>query len=365
MINYYHIKLRVKRFVSSIAGYITRLNHRMNSRKKGKKLMSYVKINHLTSEETVRVKQFFKSRGYNLKHTDWHAYYRTLRGELHESYIPLGLFKSELSPKLNNKLQWPALLDKNLIYRIFSDFNQPTRVVQNINGFYYKNDKVISENEAIKCVTHQTQQLIIKPSIESGGGKKVIVFKVQNGVTSHNDLTVKELLLLYKNDFIIQEFLEQSDAMRLLNPTSLNTLRVISYLNNDGVNILRVAARIGSLDSPIDNYKAGGLLCGVDENGQFGSFGCTNRGDIKEHTFTGVKLSECSVPNFDLVVKMIESMHVKIPYFKMVSWDIAINKDDKPVLIEYNTYNQGLDVQIVTGPLFNEFTDEILKLCKD
>jgi len=337
----------------------------MNSRKKGKKLMSFVKINHLTSEENKRVKQYFKSRGYNLKHTDWHAYYRTLNGELHESYIPLGLFKSELSPKLNDKLKWPALLDKNLLYRIFSDFDQPTRVVQNINGFYYKGDKVISKIDAIKWVIQQTKKLIIKPSIESGGGKKVIVFKVQNGVTSYNDLTVEQLFLLYKNDFIIQEFLEQSNAMRLLNPTSLNTLRVISYLNNDGVNILRVAARIGGLDSVIDNFKAGGLLCNVNENGQFGSFGCTNRGNIKEHTFTGVKLSECSVPNFGLVVKMIKSMHVKIPYFKMVSWDIAINKDDKPVLIEYNTYNQGLEVQIVTGPLFHEFTDEILKLCKD
>ena len=365
MIRYYPIKLRIKRFVSFIEGCLTKLNHRMNSRKKVRQLMSYIKIDYLTSTENKRVRQYFKSRGYNLKHTDWHAYYRTLNGELHESYIPLGLFKSELSPKLNDKLKWPALLDKNLLYRIFSDFDQPIRIIQNINWFYYKNDKVISEIEAIKWVSQQTQKLIIKPSIDSGGGKKVIVFNVLNGVTSYNNFTVEQLLLLYKNDFIIQEFLEQSNAMRLLNPTSLNTLRVISYLNRDGVNILRVAARIGGLNSEIDNYKAGGLLCNVDENGQFGSFGCTKRGEIKENTFNGAKLSECSVPNFGLVVKMIKAMHIKIPYFKMVSWDIAINKDDKPVLIEYNTYNQGLEVQIVTGPVFSDFTDEILKLCKD
>ena len=57
---------------------------------------------------------------------------------------------------------------------------------------------------------------------------------------------------------------------------------------------------------------------------------------------------------------MVRSMHIKVPYFKIISWDIAINNFNLPVFIEYNTYNQGLEIQIPNGPLFGKFTDEIL-----
>ena len=205
-----------------------------------------------------------------------------------------------------------------------------------------------------------SKQLIIKPSIDSGGGKKVVAFTVNNKKTSYKNLSTETLLSLYKKDFLIQEFLEQSDVMSLLNPTSLNTLRVMSYLNDDGGHILSTTARVGGINSSTDNYSSGGLLCGVYGNGKFMAEGYTKKGAILDKTFTGVKLDECFVPNYDLVIEMVKSMHIKIPYFKIVSWDIAINKKNLPVLIEYNTYNQGLEIQIVNGPLFGEFTDEIL-----
>ena len=50
------------------------------------------------------------------------------------------------------------------------------------------------------------------------------------------------------------------------------------------------------------------------------------------------------------------------PYFKIISWDIAVNKSNMPVLIEYNPYKQGIDIQMATGPLFGKFTDEILDM---
>ena len=347
--SFLHLKNRLNAF-----------NQAMNSRKRIKELMRNNKVAKLTSQEAKQAKSYFKSKGYKLKYTDWHAYYKALNGEFHVDYIPLGLFKTKISPKLNQKLQWPALLDKNIIYRLFKDFEQPKRVVQNINGFYYIDDKVVNLSKAIAAIYNCKKQLIIKPSIESGGGKKVVAFTVNDKKTSHKDLSIEALLKLYKKDFIIQEFLEQSDTMQLLNPTSLNTLRVMSYLNEAGVHILSTTARVGGLNSITDNYKSGGLLCGVNNDGDFKSKGYTEKGEIFYKTFIGVNLSECSVPNYKLVTDMVKSMHVKIPYFKLVSWDIAINKKNKPVMIEYNTYNQGINIQIASGPLFGDFTDEIL-----
>jgi hypothetical protein len=33
-----------------------------------------------------------------------------------------------------------------------------------------------------------------------------------------------------------------------------------------------------------------------------------------------------------------------------------------PILIEYNTFYQNIDMQMFTGPFFGEFTDEIFAL---
>lgn len=343
-----------------IQGKLVAFNSKMNSRKRIKDLLRNNQIPKLTTREDREVKAYFKSKGFNLDHTDWHAYYKVLNGGLYNEYIPLGLFKTKISPYLNQKLQWPALLDKNLIYRIFSDYEQPKRVLQKINGFYYINDMVADKTLAIEVVINCKKQLIIKPSIESGGGKKVVAFSINNGITTYKDMSVEALFKLYKDDFIIQEFVEQSSVMKSLNPTSLNTLRVMSYLNNTGVHILSTTARIGSINSNTDNYKSGGMICGVNKDGQFKSKGYINGKGFLDKTSRGIKLNECVVPNFNLVTEMVKSMHQRVPYFKLVSWDIAINKRDKPVLVEYNTYNQGLEIQIVHGPLFGQFTDEIL-----
>lgn len=335
-------------------------NQIMNSRKRIKELIRNHNVAKLTSQEDREARAYFKSKGYTLKHTDWHAFYKTMNGEFHKNYIPLGLFNTKISPKLNQQLQWPALLDKNIIYRIFKEFEQPKPVLQNINGFYYINDKAVQFTEAINEISKNGKLLIIKPSIDSGGGKLVNAFTVKGQNVSFKNLSIEALLKLYKKDFIVQEYLEQSEIMKKLNPTSLNTLRVMSYLNEDGVQILSTVARVGGLNSNIDNYSLGGILCGIDIRGGFMDKGYTKKGAILDKTFTGIRLSECSVPNFNLVIDMVKSMHVRIPYFKIVSWDIAINKSNSPVLIEYNTYNQGLEIQIVIGPLFGEFTDEIL-----
>lgn len=360
MIFYHNIKKKLTERLLNVRKRFVEFNQIMNSRKRIKALIRNNNVPKLTSQEDREAKAYFKLKGYTLKNTDWHAFYKATNGRFYENYIPLGMFNTKISPKLNQQRQWPALLDKNIIYRIFKGFEQPKRVLQNINGFYYINDKTVNLTEAINAINKNGKLLIIKPSIDTGGGKLVNAFTVNAQSVSYKNLSIEALLKLYKKDFIIQEFLEQSDSMNRLNSTSLNTLRVMSYLNEEGVQILSTVARVGGLNSNTDNYSLGGILCGIDINGRFMAKGYTKKGAILDKTFTGVKLSECSVPNYNLVIDMVKSMHVRIPYFKIVSWDIAISNRDSPVLIEYNTYNQGLEIQIVTGPLFGKFTDEIL-----
>ena len=90
----------------------------------------------LKPHEIKEAKAFFKSKGYKLNNTYWHRFYKYMNGEFHKDYIPLDIFRPLIEPKLNRKIYWPALLDKNLRSNLFKEFNQPKTVISNINGFY-------------------------------------------------------------------------------------------------------------------------------------------------------------------------------------------------------------------------------------
>jgi hypothetical protein len=228
----HYINKSLKRPISFLQKRVLDYNQYMNSRARIKGYLRYYKIPKLSDKEDAEVRDYFKSRGYTLKHTDWHAYYKARSGKLYNSYIPRGFYKTHLSSVLNQKTQWPALLDKNLYYRIFEEFEQPYPVVNNMNGFYYINNKQVDQDKAVKRIKSNDRLLVIKPSLETGRGKMVVAFSVDGNLTSYHKHTIEGLLNLYKKDFVVQEFVKQSSTLSALNPKSLNTFRVVSYLNH-------------------------------------------------------------------------------------------------------------------------------------
>ncbi|MFH6773155.1 sugar-transfer associated ATP-grasp domain-containing protein [Gaetbulibacter aestuarii] len=276
-------------------------------------------------------------------------------------YIPEDIFHAIINKKLNQMRQWPALLDKNLLGILFKKFNQPEIVLKNMNGFFYVDNKIVTEEIAVETVLNQKCPMIIKPSIDSGNGQNVIVFWIKNGLTSIDNLSVIEIFRKYRKDFIIQFLVDQHEALKSLNPTSLNTLRILTYLNNDGVHILSSVIRIGKKGNFTDNVASGGIGCGIQSNGRLKEFGHFESGVLTTKTDTNVILKDFKVPGYNMALEHVKKMHLLIPYFKLISWDIGIDNKNEPILIEYNTYHQGIyGHQLANGPLFGSFTDEIL-----
>ena len=65
--------------------------------------------------------------------------------------------------------------------------------------------------------------------------------------------------------------------------------------------------------------------------------------------------------SFDKAKALVEKAHPMIPCFRMISWDIAINEQSEPVMLEANFTRGCLDfLQMNNGPLFGEDTKKIL-----
>ncbi|WP_412561074.1 sugar-transfer associated ATP-grasp domain-containing protein [Winogradskyella sp. MIT101101] len=324
-------------------------------------------IPKLEPHEIEEAKSFYKSKGYKLKNTYWHRFYKFASGEFHKDYLPLDIFRPIMEPNLNRRLYWPAFVDKNLMSNIFKEFNQPKTVVSNINGFYYVDETIVNETTAIEACNNIDSEFIIKPTVDSGQGKMVKKFKVSNYKTSIDNKSIIDLYKLYDKDFIVQKVVDQSDKLSALNASTLNSLRVVSYLDIKGkVNVLAAYLRIGKPGSDTDNISIGGMAFAVDKEGCLYGKGFIHRqkggkSDLSKAP-SGVPLEGFQIPNYDKVKEMVKAMHPLVPMFKIISWDIGIDKDDLPILIEYNTFYQNIDLQMFTGPFFGEFTDEIFRL---
>ncbi|MFP4845899.1 sugar-transfer associated ATP-grasp domain-containing protein [Winogradskyella sp. PE311] len=357
---YHSLKKLLTRKVLGIQKQLVVFNATMNARKMIKEVLRNGNIPKLEPHEILEAKSFYKSKGYKLKNADWHRFYKYASGEFHKDYLPLDIFRPIMEPNLNRKLYWPALVDKNLTSRLFEGFNQPETVVSNLNGFYYVDDIVVSKDLAAAACAKVKTQMIIKPTVDSGQGKMVKKFTMSNN-------KINELFKSYKKDFIIQKVVEQSTKLSKLNSTTLNTLRVVSYLDKKGgVNILTSYLRIGKPGSDTDNISIGGMACAINDDGTLHKRGFIHRNeggksDLSK-TPSGILLDGYKVPNYEGVKEMVKEMHPRVPMFKIISWDIGVDKNDRPILIEYNTFYQNIDMQMFTGPFFGEFTDEIFAL---
>ena len=148
--------------------------------------------------------------------------------------------------------------------------------------------------------------------------------------------------------------------MSSLNPSSVNTLRIVSISSKtepvtpDGkfVDIAYVCLRIGGGDACVDNYHSGGMAVAVDlQTGCVVTDGVNEQGKIiAVHPKTGVTFRGFKVPYFKEALDMVIEACEKNQLGAYIGWDVAISENG-PVLIEVN---QRPGSMLLTAPWISE-----------
>jgi hypothetical protein len=209
-------------------------------------------------------------------------------------------------------------------------------------------------------IVFSKSEVFIKKSVASEGGHGVYYFNTRN--SSRNDLS--EIIDEIGHDFVVQEALTQSQTIAQINPSSINTIRVLTLLRKDGtVKNYSTVLRMGRNGSKVDNASSGGITCGVNPDGSLKGVAYTADGDkFTEHPDTKIKFSDIVIPNYAQIIETVKRLHPLLPMFRLLSWDIALNKDNEPILIEVNMKYGELDFhQLNNGPIFGDDTKEILE----
>lgn len=304
----------------------------------------------------------------------WLMVYGTISGIFDFRYIPEDIYYGEIEPRLNSKIFSKAYTDKNAYHSFLNNEILPGVILRSINGTCYYQDysvfgKVPEDVSSIKNMPRG--KYVIKPTIDTGGGTGVRVITVSESKIEINPslpegLLIEDLFKFYKRDFLIQSYIEQHHFFSQFNPSSLNTVRVLTYrsLRDESVVLLHKILRMGKTGNIVDNQASGGIACGILPNGLLSDFGVDKYGN-KHYDSNGIVFANVGeIPYLGVISEIAIKVAPKFVYSRLLGMDFGVDKDGKVFLVEVNDSNNEINFyQMNNGPLFGEYTDEITSLC--
>ena len=236
--------------------------------------------------------------------------------------------------------------------------NVPRTIIENCSGLYYNGNRTLVRNrEAAQRIVDQFfqthERAIIKPTVDTNSGANVGV------LTSAEHIIGPE----YRENYVVQEVIVNQSDVKALNPHSLNTFRIITYICDGELFCAPVILRMGRGESHLDNAHAGGIFVGVKSDGSLCPYAYSEYGErFNKHPYSNIVFDGYRIKNFNLLTETALKCHTSVPHIKMISWDLTLNHDGYPTLIEQNLYGQAVWIsQIAHGEaIFGDNTEKML-----
>jgi hypothetical protein len=172
-------------------------------------------------------------------------------------------------------------------------------------------------------------------------GKGAFALRLSEGrfYIEDKEITLEQLRERLNGQYLLQERVIQHSKMATLHPSSVNTMRVMTFNNNGIVSVFSAALRIGTQGSSIDNWSSGGILIRINlQTGQLqgqGFYKPGYGGCVKQHPNSGIVLDGFEIPFFQESLDMLCKLHQYFYGVHSIGWDVAITPEG-PVLVEGN-----------------------------
>lgn len=300
----------------------------------------------------------------------WHKLYEAITGVHRVDYFPEIIYSVKYEPLVNNREYSKVFSDKTLNDLFFDNKIENVRtpkyfIFNNHGKFYDSKRNLISKEKAIEILSN-IGEAVIKPTVDSSSGKNVAIIDMQNAIDVRTGYTAETIILNYKSNFIVQEKILPCEELKTLYPLSINTIRIISYILEDSVEVAPISLRIGGGGSEVDNIHAGGMSIAVNDDGLLSK--CAYRlgyGDSFENYFnhpdTGIKFEGYKLSFIPKLIDIAKQLHGMTANIGIISWDFTVDKDNNIVVVEANYRGQSVWFpQMLSGRAF--FGDNTYKI---
>ncbi len=178
-------------------------------------------------------------------------------------------------------------------------------------------------------------------------GKKKIFAKPKDscsgqGIYKGFDLEKEDLKKLHEflkeNDLFVEDLIVQNETMSTLNPTSINTVRVCTVLDDkDEAHVMYCILRMGIEGMSVDNVGSGGIYTLLSAEGKIENPCWSDKTltTYTKHPSSGMELKGFAVPYFKEALEICKKAAKVEKHIRYVGWDIAISKNG-PLIVEGN-----------------------------
>lgn len=138
---------------------------------------------------------------------------------------------------------------------------------------------------------------------------------------------------------VCEGYVIQHSAIAALNPSSVNTIRIVTLLVDEQFTILSAALKMGgTANSVADNMHQSGIAASIHlDSGILCTLGRDYANKVySHHPVTGTQIIGLQIPHWEQVKAMVRRAHYKMEDRPYIGWDIAITKSG-PEIIEANT----------------------------
>jgi hypothetical protein len=291
-----------------------------------------------------------------------------LTGRREVLLVPRPVLWDILLPRLNDLAVREALCDKNLSDQLLGFPPGPETYLRRVHGHYldarYAAVADVEVPERLRALHERgVASAVIKPSRSDNGDRITVLELDALGVLLDGQRVAPvHLERLFGPDLLVQEHLTQHPAMAAPHPASVNTVRLRTLRWRGRIEPLPSLLRFGVGGRRNDNVRTGGLACGIEPDGRLRPYAVDRRlRATTAHPTTGVTFAGTVVPGWDEVVALGQRLHERVQPFDLVAWDIAIDPDERPRLLELNVRGDSAVPQLATGrPLFGDLTAAVL-----
>lgn len=296
-------------------------------------------------------------------------------------YYFLGLYKQQLTWKQrarytsaqgarywiyeNNPFKFQVLFtDKYIQKLVLSGLDLP---IPRLFAMIGAGDGVSSLGDFRKCVDRAPDEFVLKP-VSARGGRGFRKIRKSEGKIFDADQPTRpeELWESLQPDMVrgvlMEEAAHNHPILDRMNPSSLNTFRVITFHFPDrGWVPICSYLKVGRENSLVDNSGAGGLLVRIDDDGKTGSaVDFKTQSEHSHHPDSGAPLEGMVVEGFAGVVQLAVDASAPFSQMGILGWDIALTPEG-PKIIEVNASPSCDYPQVAYGGLV---TDEMARILK-
>ncbi|KPH76067.1 sugar-transfer associated ATP-grasp domain-containing protein [Oceanobacillus caeni] len=221
--------------------------------------------------------------------------------------------------EVNNKDKTDIFIDKNKFAQLFSKYLGRKTFSLDLDG---------KNTEDAKKWLRNMDVIFAKPTkgAEGKGVTRLSVTDIENTIQ----------YCLENKLGTLEEPIVQHPDMNILYPDAINTVRLITFIENNKVKLLGATLRIGN-GGYIDNAGSGGIFASIDINeGKLDSVAFNKSGKKHEkHPITNQMIKGFQIPLWPQVTELCKKAALEIPDVKSVGWDVALTEKG-PILIEGN-----------------------------